>query len=135
MSDSDESDSFYSDPQRIFAKLLPEEKRPVAYLTPNEAAAAVDQARNELFLIYDRLHHVVQLHESTIRKRWMKVRTLLLKSNGLPVLIYEPGPPETSGQAASTSTGDFPKNSSSSCTRSASIQTSGKSRHVTDSKR
>ena len=76
MSDSDESDSFYSDPRRIFAKLLPEEKRPVAYLTPNEAAITVEQARNELFLIYDRLHHVVQLHESTIRKRWMKVRTL-----------------------------------------------------------
>jgi hypothetical protein len=83
MSDSDESDSFYSDPRRIFAKLLPEEKRPVAYLTPNEAATAVEQARNQLFLIYDRLHRVVQLYESTIRKRWMKVRTPLSKANGL----------------------------------------------------
>jgi hypothetical protein len=75
MSDSSESDSFYSDPRRIFAKILPEEQRPVAYLTQIEAAAVVEQARNELFFIYDRLHRVVQLHESTIRKRWTKVQT------------------------------------------------------------
>jgi hypothetical protein len=74
MCDSDESDSFYSDPRKFFAKFLPEEQRPVAYLTEKEAAAAVEQARHELFSIYDRLHDVVQLHESTIRKRWTKVR-------------------------------------------------------------
>jgi hypothetical protein len=74
MSDSDESDSFYSDPRKLFS-FLPEEQRPVAYLTENEAAATVKKARDELLSVYDRLYHVVQLHESTIRKRWTKVRT------------------------------------------------------------
>jgi hypothetical protein len=73
MSDSDESDSFYSDPRKFFS-FLPAEQRPAAYLTVDEAAAAVKQARGELLSVYDKLYHVVQLHESTIRKRWTKVR-------------------------------------------------------------
>jgi hypothetical protein len=75
MSDSDDSDASYSDPRKFFAKFLPEEQRPVGYLTEQEAAVTVKQALTQLLATYDNLHHVVQLHESTIRKRWMKVRT------------------------------------------------------------
>jgi hypothetical protein len=74
MSDTDESNDFYSDPRKFFA-FLPEDDRPVAYLTEDEAVVAVKQALDELFFIYDRLHHIVQLNESIIRKRWTKVGT------------------------------------------------------------
>ncbi|KII93107.1 hypothetical protein PLICRDRAFT_380063 [Plicaturopsis crispa FD-325 SS-3] len=73
MSSEDEMDaeSFYSDPRNMM-NAFPEHMRPTAYLTVQEAHAAVNAARTELFVLYDELHRIVSLHEDTIRKRWTK---------------------------------------------------------------
>ena len=67
-SDSDTStDNWYSDPRNFFDTL------PDSLPKPDEAVSAVNAAKDELFSVYDRLKRVVEVHESTTRKRWVKV--------------------------------------------------------------
>ena len=71
--DSNDDSNFWSDPRNFFNSLPDGYPRPDKFLTPADAKEAVKCSKEEVFNAFDRLHSILAVHESTIRKRWVKV--------------------------------------------------------------
>ncbi|TFK31363.1 hypothetical protein BDQ12DRAFT_671927 [Crucibulum laeve] len=65
------AEDFYSNPQNMFAS-FPSHLQPEAILSVEEATDQANAKRKTLFDTWDKLHLIVNAHESTIRKRWAK---------------------------------------------------------------